>query len=311
MKKLLVLCLALFVCGLALAGGRKEGGGEKHYLFGETHMDLTDPFHNTIRETIQKAVEARGDRLIYFDGALDQTRQNNGIEDMITQGIDILFLNPVDSQGVLPMLEACREAGIKVIVLDSGVSQPDLTVTYIHDNHYQGGVLTGKEIIRLYPNGAQICLLENPLAESVVSRVKGLEDSIKDSKSVIIDRKAVTRMEQVLPFTEDMLQAHPNMDVFWSLNSDIALIIEGVLTSAGTADHVKVLSVGGGPAEKKNIAAGGVWATAAQSPITVGTKAAEIAYKVLAGERVDPEYPCDLKWITQENISNFNTNIWE
>jgi ribose transport system substrate-binding protein len=274
-------------------------------------MDLTDPFHNTIRETIQKAVEARGDRLIYFDGALDQTRQNNGIEDMITQGIDILFLNPVDSQGVLPMLEACREAGIKVIVLDSGVSQPDLTVTYIHDNHYQGGVLTGKEIIRLYPNGAQICLLENPLAESVVSRVKGLEDSIKDSKSVIIDRKAVTRMEQVLPFTEDMLQAHPNMDVFWSLNSDIALIIEGVLTSAGTADHVKVLSVGGGPAEKKNIAAGGVWATAAQSPITVGTKAAEIAYKVLAGERVDPEYPCDLKWITQENISNFNTNIWE
>jgi ribose transport system substrate-binding protein len=324
-KKFFVLFLALIVCGLALVGCSKKSEGdsqgtatltqnqgeEKHYLFGETHMDLTDPFHSTIRETIQKAVEAQGDRLIYFDGALDQTRQNNGIEDMITQGIDILFLNPVDSQGVLPMLEACREAGIKVIAIDSGVSRPDLTVTYIHDDHYQGGVLTGKEIVRLYPDGAKIGLLENPLAESVVSRVKGLEDGIKGSKSSIIDRKAVTRMEQILSFTEDMIQAHPDMDVFWALNSDISLIIEGVLTSAGVADRIKVLSVGGGPAEKKNIAAGGVWATAAQSPITVGTKAVEVAYRVLAGEQVDPEYPCELKWITQENIGNFNTAIWE
>ena len=57
-----------------------------------------------------------------IDGQQNQAKQNDVIEDLITQGIEVLFLNPVDSESVQPALEACAEAGVKVINVDSAVA---------------------------------------------------------------------------------------------------------------------------------------------------------------------------------------------
>lgn len=48
---------------------------------------------------------------------------------MIAQGITVLFLNPVDQDGVTPALEACQKAGVKVIAVDSNVTATELTET--------------------------------------------------------------------------------------------------------------------------------------------------------------------------------------
>jgi ribose transport system substrate-binding protein len=310
MRKMLVLFLVLVICGFGFAGGSRDTAAKSH-LFGFAVMDMTDPFFVVMRDSIQNVVAARGDRLISQGGALDQTKQNNGIEDMITQGIEILFLNPVDSVSVQPALIACRDAGIKVIVLDSGVARTDLVETLISSNNFQAGELCGKEIIKLYPNGAKICILENPLAESVIQRVQGLEQALKGSTSTIIDRKAITSYDMVLPAVEDMLQAHPDVDVFWGLNDPVALIMQGVVESAGVTGKVRVLSVDGAPSGKSSIAAGGLYATAAQSPATLGTMGIELAYKLLAGEKLNPAYSVDTFLITKDNVNNYPVDSWQ
>jgi ribose transport system substrate-binding protein len=310
MRKTLAFFLFLAVCGFGFAGGSKETAAKSH-LFGFTVMDMTDPFFVVMKDSIQEAVTARGDRLISQGGALDQTKQNNGIEDMITQGIEILFLNPVDSVSVQPALIACRDAGVKVIVLDSGVARTDLVETLISSNNFQAGELCGKEIIRLYPGGARVCILENPLAESVVERVKGLEQALGGSRSTIVDRKAITSYDMVLPAVEDMLQAHPDVDVFWGLNDPVALIMQGVVESAGVVGKVRVLSVDGAPSGKSSIAGGGMHSTAAQSPATLGTMGVELAYKLLAGEKLDPSYAVDTFLITKDNVNNYPLDSWQ
>jgi ribose transport system substrate-binding protein len=310
MKKTGVIFLLLAVCGFGFAGGTKESTAKSH-LFGFTVMDLTTPFFVVMRDSIQKAVAARGDRLISQDGALDQTKQNNIIEDMITQGIEILFLNPVDSVSVQPALIACRDAGVKVIVLDSGVARTDLVETFISSNNFQAGELCGEEIKRLYPNGAKICILENLLAESIIQRVNGLEQALKGSKSTIVARKGLTNYDQVLPTVEDMLQAHPDVDVFWGLNDPVALIMQGVIESAGVTGKIKVVSIDGAPSGKSSIASGGLHSTAAQSPATLGTIAVEVAYKLLAGEKINPSYSVDTFLITKDNVNKYPLDSWQ
>lgn len=322
MKKLLAdlltgaLALSLVACTSGETGGSETGdpsgtqSADGGHVIGYAGMDLSVPFQITMRDAVQAAVEAKGDKFISVDGALDQTKQNNGIEDMITQGIEVLVLNPVDSQGVQPALEACQQAGVKVVVVDSNVADTSLTETFVSSDNYQAGQLCGEEMLRLFPDGAKLCIIENPLAESVVQRVKGVEDAIAGSNIVVADRKSISTMDKVLTTTEDLLQANPDVEIFFGLNDDVALIIQGSVESAGLQDQVKVFGVDGSPQAKQSVAAGGLYATAAQSPMSIGTKAAECVYAILNGESVEKDYKVETSLVTPDNVEEVGVDNW-
>ena len=82
----------------AAVGERPEGG----YKFGYTCMDGSNPFFVILEQTIREEVEANGDTLVSFDPANDVTRQISGVEDLIAQGIDAMFMNPAEAEGILP-----------------------------------------------------------------------------------------------------------------------------------------------------------------------------------------------------------------
>jgi len=289
------------------AGETTTGGG---HLFGYTCMDMTNPFHIAMRDAIQKAVEKNGDTLISVDGKADQSKQNDAIDDLITQGIEVLFLNPVDSQSVQPALEACAAANIPVVNVDSAVADLSLVKTFISSNNVAAGRQCGEEIVKNYPDGAKICVIENPLAQSVVDRVAGLEEAIKGTKSEIIDRKSIASMDVVLSTAEDMLQANPEIDVFWGLNDDVSLIVLGAVESAGRTDKISVYSVDGSPSGKTSVADGGLYATAAQSPVAIGEKAVECAYTLLSGGTVDAAYSLDTTLVTPDNVKTMDPANW-
>lgn len=279
-------------------------------LFGYTCMDMTNPFHIAMRDAMKEAVEANGDELVAIDGQSNQQKQNDVIEDLIAQGIEALFLNPVDSASVQPELEACAAAGIPVINVDSAVQDRSLIATYIASNNVTAGRQCGEEIVKMFPDGCNIAIIENPLAESVVHRVQGLEEAIEGTDCVIVDRKSFSTMDAVLSNAEDILTANEKIDVFWGLNDDVSLIILGAVESAGRTEEITVMSVDGSPSGKTSVANGGLYATAAQSPVSIGQKAVECAYAILDGSEVDPEYSLDTTLVTPENVADMNPEQW-
>lgn len=284
----------------------EEGG----HVFGYTCMDMTNPFHIAMRDAMQATVEGNGDTFIAIDGQQNQGKQNDAIEDMITQGIEVLFLNPVDSQSVQPALEACQEAGVLVINVDSAVADRTLVETYLASNNVDAGYQCGQEIVKLFPDGCNICIIENPLAESVVQRVQGLEEAIAGTNCTIIDRKSISTMDAVLGTAEDMLSANAEIDVFWGLNDDVSLIVQGAVESTGRTAEIKVMSVDGSPSGKTSVANQGLYATAAQSPVSIGAKAVECAYTLLSGGTVEEEYSLPTTLVTPENVNDMDPANW-
>ena len=51
--------------------------------------------------------------------------------------------------------------------------------------------------------------------------------------------------------------------------------------------------------------------TAAQSPINIGKIGVEMAYKVLAGEKVEKHIPVPVQLITAENVDTFGVDGWQ
>lgn len=317
------LVLSLTACGGGNNAGSNAGGsnptpggsgagstGDGQIIYGYTCMQLTNPFHIAMRDEFKKLVEADGNVLLEYDGNMDQQKQNDAIDDFISQGMQVLFLNPVDQEGVQPALEACKAAGVKVIAVDSNVADASLIESYISSDNFIAGQQCGEQIVKDFPNGCNITLIENPLADSVVQRVAGLESAIEGTDCKIIDRKSITTLDMVLPNAEDILTANPDIQVFWGLNDDVSLTIQGAVESAGRQNDIKVMSVDGSPSGKTSVAEGGLYATAAQSPVGIADKAYECAVAIMKGESVDATYSLPTVLVTPDNVADNDPSNW-
>ena len=90
--------LILTAGAMLLLGGCGHGdtSGRQHEarLFGATYMTRNNPYFDVLNEGIEEVVEANGDILLTRDPLQDQEKQNEQIQEMIDEGIQMLFLNP-------------------------------------------------------------------------------------------------------------------------------------------------------------------------------------------------------------------------
>lgn len=108
------------------AGGASGGGnGGEGKLYGITYWTESD-FFKTIAASITEAAQADGSRTVAVNAEQDSAKQIQIVEDFITQGVDAVFLNPVDRDAVTPALELLNEAGIPIINFDSSVARLDM-----------------------------------------------------------------------------------------------------------------------------------------------------------------------------------------
>lgn len=334
MKRKLTLLLALtMVCGCLAACGQKEAPAaeapaaepaveetaeapaeaEGGKVFGFTSMDNSNPFFITIMETIKEKVEANGDELIVIDGAHDQQKQINGIESMISQEIDGIFLNPVESAGVEPALDALNEAGIPIVTYDAGVAATDKVLTFVGSDNTNAGRVCGEDLVKRCPEGGKILVITHATADSVIKRLEGFMEAIEGKGfEVVGESDAQGDQGKAMAAATDLLQANPDVVAIFGANDPMAKGAMAAAESAGLTD-VLIYGVDGSPDFKAELVKEGTLmaGTGAQSPMTIGEKAVEVMYAYLAGEEVDAEYPIDTFLINADNVSEYGTEGWQ
>jgi len=68
----------------------------------------------------------------------DQTRQSNGIQDLITAQVDALLVSPITVEGGVPAYERAKEAGIPVISIARTLRRPDIETTFVGMDNMAG-----------------------------------------------------------------------------------------------------------------------------------------------------------------------------
>lgn len=321
MKKRLLsilMCVGLVVSLLAGCGGKpeadgKNGGEKKSYKFGYTCMDGTNPFFVTIEDEIRKQVEKNGDELVAVDPANDVTLQIQQIEDLISQGIDAIFLNPAEAEGILPALDQLKEAGIPIINFDTEVAELDYVETFVGSDNYKAGKVCGENLVKRCPNGGNIIVLDSPTMNSCVDRVNGFLDAIKGKGfNIVAQQDGKGNLEVSLGIAEDLLQAHGDVVAIFGANDPTAL---GALAAANAAGikNCLIYGVDGSPDVKAEIASGEslITGTGAQSPVSIADKSVEVMYKFLKGEKLEDRYPVDTFLITSDNIKEYGIDGWQ
>ena len=304
-KRTLLACVLAAVVG---AGAAEAAAPRK---FGFTCMTMNNPFFTTIEGSVRKEVEKEGNILITYDTKQDIANQINQIEDMINQGIELLFLCPVDSDGVSPALEMLAEAKIPVINFDTDVKDKDLVETVLVSNNEYAGLIVGEAMAKKFPAGGKIAILDAPYAEACVQRVTGFMKGINNKFTVVSQQNGKGDIGESLPIAEAILQANPDLVAFFCINDPSALGALSAVEGAGKGDKVAVYGVDGSPDAKKSIKEGGMTATGAQSPIGIGVECVRVAKQILAGGKVEKEIKVPTFLIDAANVDQYGITGWQ
>ncbi len=308
-----LLLLALVTCMLAslLAGcgaqappaASAKAGGR---LFGVTYQTLNNPFFVDLNEGLIKVIEAHGDRLVTLDSQFNSLKQRNDIADLLQQKPALIFINPVNWEGVKGSLLEAKRRGVPVIVVDAPVSDPELVVCQLASDNVEAGRLAAEALARVKPN-AKVVILHLSVNKACIDRVAGFTaEAAKHPGMKILDvQEGKGTIEGGRPVMRDLLGRFPDLDGVFPINDPSALGAISALESAGKLGQVTVVTVDGSKTAVAAIMAGKLHSTSAQFPREIGRLAAEKAYEYLAGKPIEKQVKVAVKLIDQANAKEY------
>lgn len=289
---------------------KKEGP----YTFGYTCMTMNNPFFIALEASIREEVEARGDKLITVNPQMDVALQISQIEDLIVQDIDAIFLNPVDWEGIRPALVALKDAGIPIFNFDAEVKDMEFVTAYAGSDNKNAGYVCGEDLVKRFPNGGKIAILDSPTMNSVNDRIAGFMEAIEGKGfEIVYQQDAKGDLQTALKLAEDMLQLADAGEIIAVMggNDPTALGIVAALKAANRTDVI-VYGVDGSPEAKKEISEGNIFAgSGAQSPISIGKEIAKLAFDYLDGKEVPARVPVQTFLINKDNVAQYGVDGWQ
>lgn len=301
--------LALSACAVSTTpggGGSDDDAADGDISIGFSQATQQSPFYIELGEGVKLAAEDAGASLEYVDANGDITKQNNDIEDLLTRGIDVLLVNPVDPQGIAPSLASAKAAGVLVVTVDRPAEGAE---AHVGRDNVEMGELVGESVKEaLGDEGGKIIEIQGDAGGTVaIDRSEGFHNAFEGDDSVTfvegpyaeyVRANAVTAMQ-------DLLQANPDVKVVYAHNDDMALGALQVLQESGR-DDVLVAGVDGLMEAVDAIADTDQYiATSLNDPIDLGRVAAETAISVASGDSVDAEINAGTELVTKDNAADY------
>lgn len=281
-------------CMIGLAVAVSCTAGFAGDLVGASLLTQQHPFYIELADAMKAEAKNDGVDLEIAIANQDLGKQLNDVEDFIVKGAKVIILSPVDSQGVLPVIQKAQKSGIKVITVDVPANGVEVT-SYIGTDNYTGGVKAGELMAKALGNKGNVAIIDYPTVQSVVSRVEGFKKAVAAHPEIkiVAQQTGITRAE-ALAVAQNMLQANPDIQGIFGFGDDAALAAAVAVKSAGLADKVKVIGFDGMEEARKAVDSDPVMVgVIRQYPDKMGAEAIKTAVKVLKGENVPKEQPIE------------------
>ena len=312
-KKILSIILCMILCILPLSGCKKNVGTPEDNAVSPEEEKQEETEVYTFGYTCT-TMEKQGGQMITRDPKGDDTLQLEQINEMIEEGIDAIFLSPVNWETIQPGLDALREAGVKIINIDTEVKDLNLVDAYVGTDNKQAGYLCGEDVVQRFPEGGKVLILECPNTNSINERITGFEEAIADQGFEIVARENVNGSKEIsMETTKRLLKQYPDVDVIMCGNDQTALGAKVAAETDQAYAGVVIYGVDGSPDLKKELQKSDdiIVGTAAQRPITLGKDAVKSAFQVLDGEKIKEPIYEETFLITKDNVDMYGADGWQ
>lgn len=265
-----------------------------------------DPFYITMSCGAQSEAKRLGASL-NVQGANEwaASEQIPIVNSVTAQHPDAVLIAPTDSHALINPMQQMKNAGIKVVEVDTTVTDSSIAVSSISSDNVEGGQVAAKALASLVGDkGSVVVINEQPGISTTDARAQGFNEAMKAFPNIKVlpiqyDQDSVTTAASLV---SSELAAHPDLDGIFAINT---LTAEGVGTGirqAGATGKIKVVGFDASPQSVQQLQSNVVQALVAQEPYQEGVLGVDQAVDSLTGQPTTPTIGTNLVAITQANM---------
>lgn len=297
MKKFLSTIIIIVLASFMLVGCQAEDNSTKKIGF--IVSTLNNPFFVDLKSGVEKRAAELGYEVVVLDSQNDPAKEVSNMEDLTVKNVDVVLLNPVDSDSAVASVMIANNNELPVVTVDRVANGGDV-VSHIASDNVAGGQMAANYLIEMLGGEGNIVELEGTAGSSAArDRGQGFEEQIaKSNINIISKQNADFDRTKGLTVMENILQSKSGIDAVFAQNDEMALGAQKALADAGMKD---VLIVGFDATDDAQSAVkeGTMAATVAQQPLLIGKTAIDAIDKIIKGESVDSFIPVELLLITK------------
>ncbi|MFK8256281.1 sugar ABC transporter substrate-binding protein [Erwinia sp. AnSW2-5] len=298
--------IALLIGALALAPASQA----KDLRIGVALANFDLNFVSILRTQMAKEMEKEQIQGQFEDAKGDVAVQVQQVENFINQGVDAIILNPVDTQGVKPMMEAAKRANIPLIFVNR---KPEVELSgkmaYVGSDSLLGGRMEMEALAKKMNYKGNVAILMGALsAEEARQRTKATEDVIAKYKGMkVVEKQSAQWMRnEAVDVTSGWLLSGDKIDAIAANNDEMAIGAIMALNQSGKKD-ILVAGIDGTPDALQFIKNGKLALTVFQDAAGQGKGAVTMAKQVIDGKNGDKFMWIPYQVITKDNYEAFTS----
>ncbi|MCR4771219.1 MAG: sugar ABC transporter substrate-binding protein [Oscillospiraceae bacterium] len=208
-----------------------------------------------------------------YDAGFNPSNQIDLMNECITQGVNVIFLNAMDATALNSTIAEAEEHGIAVITINNGAS--GVHTAHIQNTTYDAGYEAAEVISAMVPSGAKTVILDVPAELKLACTMgQGFEDYAKKTGAFEILEdyaQTITSIEVGYQAASEVLTKYKDIDVLYCVNDNTAIGAAQAIEAAGRQDDgIIIWGYSGIPAVLDAIAQGKVTGTSYSDPFYEG-----------------------------------------
>jgi ABC-type sugar transport system substrate-binding protein len=269
---------------------------------------LDNPFFQTMEQGINAESGTAGIKTTVqaATAITDTTGQADKLTALAGQDYSCYIVNPISGTNLVQGLAKLAAAKKTIVNIDSPVDASAAKAanaapaTYIGTDNESAGELAGQEMVKLVGGSGSVAAIGG-VAGDVTSgaRVTGFTKGIGTSLTLVQTVAANWDRQEALTQATNVLRAHPDLAGFYVANDDMGLGVVRAVANAGKTGKVRVISTDGIKDALTSIQSGGLDATVAQYPYTIGAMGVEACQAVAAGKTLPTDVKAPVELVTK------------
>lgn len=212
----------------------------------------TAAFRIAETKSMEDEAAAQGATLIHTNANSEIAKQVTDIEGMINQGVQLLIVAPLNSDGLQPAFDAARAKKIPVVTVDRLVNSKPCTdyLTFIGSDFVSQGKRAADAMIKQTGGTGKVAILLGSSGNGVTTdRTNGFVDELKTASglSIVAQQTANFARTDGQTVMASLLQAHPDITAVYAENDEMGIGAETAIAAAGKTPgkDIKIVSVDG------------------------------------------------------------------
>ena len=298
---------------LALSLMFASGAALADMKIGVSMSQFDDTWLTYLRESMDTKAKSypEGVKLQFEDARSDVVRQLSQVESFISQKVDAIVVNPVDTAATRKITEAAVKAGIPLVYVNRRPDDLNLPkgVVTVASNDLEAGQMQMQYLADKMGGKGDIVILLGDLANnSTTNRTKGVKEVLAKYPNIKIEQEqtGIWLRDKGMTLVNDWLTQGRKFDAVVSNNDKMAIGAAMALQQAGVEKgSILIAGVDGTPDGLNAVKKGSMVMSVFQDAKGQADGSIETAVKMAKNEPVEPAVWVPYRLITLQNVDQF------